>query len=166
MLRSDTQPVQPNARIMIDLLLPDDFAHIGGPAITANEGFTLLALHEKGALIRLDRDFPNNPEAKQASVIYAAVAKNKQAFKAIRLASMDDRLQKFRRPAHMDALVCTCCEMPCRYLSIYDDGSGTFFDMDVPVAVAFRHKVGALYHYFFCEQCGTMHTLPIEHEDA
>ena len=147
---------------MTGLLLADEFTCIGGPAAIATEGFTLLASDEKGVLLRLDRDFSNNPQAREGVVLYATRAKDRRSVKAIRVASADDRRQRFGRPARLDHLTFTCCDSPCRYLSIYDDGSGRFFDMDVPAEQAAKHKDGDLYHCFFCGQCATTHVIPVD----
>lgn len=143
---------------MIDLQIPNDFFSIGGPYSVLSGGFTVLSKDEKGFLIRLDRDFPDNIQTTKDKVIYASKPKDKKPLKAVRLASADDR-QRFGRPGHMGRIVFHCCENPCKYLSIYDDGSGAFFDINVSLDDAITQKCGNLYYCFFCEVCGVMHTI-------
>ncbi|MDR2013204.1 MAG: hypothetical protein LBQ20_09255 [Rhodanobacter sp.] len=146
---------------MTTLLIPNSFARLGGPSEIATEGFTLLALDEKGCLIRLDERFSNNPETLSGAVIYAAAGRDGQSFKAIRCATKADRYNRFRRPEHLDQTTFNCCEQPCDYWSIYDDFSERFFDLDVSVEEASKMKEGNLFYFFLCKKCGTMHTISV-----
>lgn len=138
------------------LRIPDDFAAPAGSCEDIADGFALLAEDDKGALVRLDRNGAGNASVVPGSVLYAV--RRGGALLAIRPASETDRLRRFRRPAHLDRIVVDCCGHPCRYLSIYDHGSGRFFDLDVPPAAAQACAQGPLSHVFACGHCGLRYT--------
>lgn len=147
---------------MTTLQLANSFSNLGGPHEIHTDGFTVLAIDEKGSLIRLDQNFSHNPLAIKDTVVYAAIPRNQDVLKAIRVATKEDRYKKYSRPEHLDALVLKCCDHPARYLSIQDDQTGRFFNLNVSADEARKHKQGDLYYYFFCELCGTTHTLPVD----
>lgn len=143
------------------LLVPDDFSNLGGAHQKALQGFTLLAEDEKGALVRLDEDLAGHALARAGTVLYAARSRDGGALRAMRPASEADRFQRFRRPHHLDGLTVDCCGAPTRYLSIYDEGSGAFFDLGVPPEAARASAQGALFHFFVCTRCSQASTRPL-----
>lgn len=148
----------------MDLLVPDDFSQPAGAHQKVVQGFfTLLAEDEKGALVRLDRGLPGHAHAlaRAGSVLYAARARDGSPWRAIRPASDADRLQRFRRPAYLDGLAVGCCGAPARYLSIYDEASGRFFDLGVLPEAAQASAQGPLVHFFMCPRCGQSCTRPL-----
>lgn len=140
------------------LLIPHDFSKPGGERETLSSGYTVLASDPKGSLVRLDRDVPGSTLAFKDSVFYAAHSQNTDTLLAIRLANQDDRSRRFRRPAYLDHLVANCCNQPSRYMSIYDDGSGRFFDLDVLPQKAATSGEGRLFYLFMCLKCSQQKT--------
>ncbi len=125
-------------------------------------GFTFLAEDETGSLVRLDQNFSENSVAIKDTVFYAARSRGTNSLLVIRIANQDDRMKRFRRPAHIDHLAVSCCNLPAKYLSIYDQGSGQFFDLDVIPHDAIANAEGRPLYFFVCNQCGQQQTIPVE----
>ena len=122
----------------------------------------MLAQDDKGALVRLDRIDASCAPA--PALLFAARSRGAHGvplLRAIRIANHADRYQRFRRPEHLDWLQHSCCNQPCRFMAIYDEGSGMFFDLEVNAAQALQASSGPLFYTFACEQCGCMHELPV-----
>ena len=143
------------------LLVPDDFSNLGGAHQKALQGFTLLAEDEKGALVRLDEDLAGHAPVRAGAVLCAAWSRDRGFLRAIRPASDADRLQRFRRPHHLDGLTVDCCGAPASYISIYDEGSGAFFDLGVPPESARAIAQGPLVYFFMCTRCNQASTRPL-----
>ena len=151
---------------MVTLFIPHDFSQPGKQGCYYTQGFTLLAQDEKGALVRIDDigDIGADQALLPSSVLFTARTQHPAhgpLLRAIRPASHADRYQRFRRPEHLDWLQHSCCDQPCRFMAIYDEGSGSFFDLQVSAAQALQTGSGPLFYTFACEQCGCMHELPV-----
>lgn len=144
------------------LIIPNDPQRPGGEAERHAQGFTLLAKDEKAALVRLDKNFSNSPIATCDKLVYCAITRSDD-LRVIREATEDDRYKRFRRPAYLDKVVVTCCDHPARYLSIYDEDSGSYFDLNVDPKEA-KQQAKHLYFHFYCEKCCTAHTSPMDLE--
>ncbi|BEP96962.1 hypothetical protein GmRootA79_53470 (plasmid) [Acidovorax sp. A79] len=142
------------------LRIPHDFAMLGGASEAFVDGFVRLAEDDKGVLVRLLRDDARNAQATAGSVLYAA-RRGGGLLLAIRPASETDRMRRFRRPEHLDHIAVDCCGQPCRYVSIYDHGTGRFFDLDVPPVAAQTFAQEELAHVFVCGRCGRQYPLPL-----
>ena len=149
-------------RTSIDLLIPHDLAKPGGMHESTTSGFTLLAEDEKGSLVRLDENFSGNSFAVKDTVFYAARSRGANSLLVIRIANQDDRMKRFRRPKYLDHLAVNCCNLPAKYMSIYDEGSGQFFDLDVLPDEAITSAERNLLYFFMCNQCGQQQTIPVE----
>jgi hypothetical protein len=149
-------------RTSFDLLIPHDLAKPGGMRESTSSGFTILAEDEKGSLVRLDQNFSGNSFAVKDTVFYAARSRGANSLLVIRIANQDDRMKRFRRPKYLDHLTMSCCNLPAKYMSIYDQGSGQFFDLDVLPDEAIASAEGKLLYFFVCNQCGQQQALPVE----
>ena len=147
---------------MSALFIPHDLTRPGGSGEHFQDGYTMLAQDDKGALVRLDRIDASCAPA--PALLFAARSRGAHGvplLRVIRPASHADRYQRFRRPEHLDWLQHSCCNQPCRFMAIYDEGSGRFFDLEVNAAQALQASSGPLFYTFACEQCGCMHELPV-----
>lgn len=146
----------------IELLIPHDLTKPGRMRESTSSGFTILAEDEKGSLVRLDQNFSGNSFAVKDTVFYAARSGGTNSLLVIRIANQDDRMKRFRRPAYLDHLVVNCCNLPAKYMSIYDEGSGQFFNLDVLPTEAIANADGRLLYFFVCNQCSQPQTIPVE----
>ena len=144
------------------LFIPLDLNRPGGNGEHLQSGYTVLAQDEKGALVRLDSFAAG---CITTALLFAARSRNDDGtplLRAIRPASHADRYQRFRRPEHLDWLHHSCCGTPCRFMAIYDESSGRFFDLEVTAEQALQASNGPLFYTFGCAQCGCMHELPVQ----